>query len=209
MKRETATYLLWLVVGGWIMSTTACSGQQIPKVETLSLRDPRLSLDARRWLADAEDEVVIAMANVEMATSRVARVTSYKEMVTDEPVFLSGPSKKGDVDKLEQSLYAYIEAQLQLEEAQLTASRIGLSLARARLTQVRAETAIRYDLAVYSMAPIVKQVEDLKTELGAASSVLEDLRISVETQAAQLWKEYAVFVKQGGVTRNFWKVRSL
>ncbi|MBN2529301.1 MAG: hypothetical protein JXR76_23135 [Deltaproteobacteria bacterium] len=209
MRHWNSNHWIWLLLAGCVLTFAGCSKQKIPTVEKLSLRDPRLSLDARRWLADAEDEVVIALAGLEMAEARVNRVETYKDMIGDEKVFLPGPGNKGNVSQLEDSLDTYVEAQLMLEEAQLVAAKIGLELARARLTQVRAETAIRFDLAVYPMAPIVEQVETLKKELGAASSGLEDLRVKVETQAAQLWKNYANFVKQGGVTRNFWKVRSL
>ncbi|MBN2718840.1 MAG: hypothetical protein JXX14_23545 [Deltaproteobacteria bacterium] len=187
----------------------ACSGQQMPEVRQLSLRDPRLSLEARRWLADAEDEVVIARAGVEMAASRVMRIEDYRDTLTKEEVFLSGPSKKANVDKLEQSLYGFVDAQLTLEEAQLLAAQKALELAYARLTQVRAETAIRFDLAVYPMEPIVHHVEQLKSEVASANSVLENLRVEVENRAGQLWRDYAAFVQQGGVTRNFWKYRSL
>ena len=136
--------------------SAACSGQQIPDVKQLSLRDPSLSLEARRWLADAEDEVVIAQAGVEMAAARVERIEDYKDMLTEEKVFVAGPSNRANVDQLERSLYAYMEAQLELEESQLVAAKSSLRLAYARLTQVRAETAIRYDLAVYPMEPIVR-----------------------------------------------------
>ena len=192
-----------------IALSAACSGKQLPEVKQLSLRDPRLSLEARRWLADSEDEVVIARAGVEMAQARLMQIEDYKHTLTEEEVFLPGPGNKANVDQVEQSLYAYVESELVLEEAQLSAAKKALELANARLTQVRAETAIRYDLAVYPMEPIVQHVEELKSEVATANGMLEDLRINVETRAAQLWRDYAKFVQQGGVTRNFWKFRSL
>ncbi len=196
-----------LLISLFIILSAACSTQKIPDVARLSLRDPRLSMEARRWLADAEDEVVIAQAGVDMAASKLARIEEYRKTLNREDVFL--PGKNADVKKMEGSLAAYMDAQLALEEAQLLAAEKAMALARARLTQVRAETAIRYDLAMYPMEPVVKQVEELKIEVGKANSVLEDLHVNVEKHAAQLWRDYATFIRAGGVTRNFWKFRRL
>lgn len=196
-----------LLISIFVVLSAACSTQKIPDVAKLSLRDPRLSMEARRWLADAEDEVVIARAGVDMAAAKLARIEEYQKTLNREDVFL--PGKNADVKKMEASLAAYMDAQLALETAQLLAAEKAMALARARLTQVRAETAIRYDLAMYPMEPIVKQVEALKVEVGQANSVLEDLHVEVEKRAAQLWRDYAAFVKSGGITRNFWKFRRL
>ena len=62
------TPLLFLLAG----SLCACSGLQ---VDRLSLTDPRLPVDARRWVADAEDAVVVSRArrNAADAELRSAR----------------------------------------------------------------------------------------------------------------------------------------
>ena len=61
-----------------IMSMLILSGCGGAQVERLNLRDPRLPIEARRWLADAEDEVVIARARMEMGQAEVEAQKSHR-----------------------------------------------------------------------------------------------------------------------------------
>lgn len=211
MKRHDFRFVIVRCVLFFGLATTqvACATSKVPTVDQLSLRDPRLSLDARRWLADAEDEVVIAQAGVDIATERLNRIKEYQKKLTQEKVFLADSKGTADAAKMENVLRTYIQAQLKLETVRVEISKKAQLLTQARLTQVRAETAIRYDLAIYDMTPIVDEVDSLKSTLAGSQTLLEKHRATVEKHAAELWRTYSAFVKKGGITRNFWKIRAL
>ncbi len=66
---------------------TGCMGLQ---VDRLSLTDPRLPVDARRWVADAEDAVVISRAKRDEAKRLLIRVQRSLELTLAAPAF-EGP----------------------------------------------------------------------------------------------------------------------
>ena len=169
------------------------------KVQQLRLNDPRLPIEARRWLADSEDEVVIAKVGVNTAKLELTLLENYREILSTKGLF-SG-SKSSEASKL---LQKYANERVALQKHNLLFAQKNLDLAKAKLTQARAETAIRYDVTVYEMQPIVAAVEVQRTLLIKAKKETENQRIKVETLATKLWTAYAKYVKIGGSTNTFW-----
>jgi hypothetical protein len=174
------------------------------EVKRLDLRDPRLPLEARRWLADAEDEVAIAWARMDDARANLRRLEEYREEQLERLEQLKPGPAKAEGERATRAFESYADARIDLAEAELESTEISLELARTRLTQARAETAVRYDVAVYDLQPIVREVELLRDEVAASERELEDERASVEKKAAEAWKAYTAYVSKGGVSNALW-----
>jgi hypothetical protein len=178
------------------------------KVPILSLRDPRLPAEARRWLADAEDEVAIAQSRVDDAEKMLEKQKAYGESL-DERLKDAWSTGKGRAQKSGETareiFETYAEARVALAQAELKAAKTSFDLAKARLTQARAETAARHDVGVYDIEPIARKVEVLKNEVATAWHEAEDQRAVVEKTADKLWKAFSVYVKKGGLTNALWE----
>ena len=68
---------------GWIvlllLVATVVGGCKTTRVARLDLRDSRLPVEARRWLADAEDEVAIARARLADAETGLDELEDYRD----------------------------------------------------------------------------------------------------------------------------------
>jgi hypothetical protein len=178
------------------------------KVPILSLRDPRLPDEARRWLADAEDEVAIARSRVDDAEKILEEQKAYGESL-DERLKDAWATEKGRAqaagEKAREIFETYAEQRVILAQAELKAAKKSFELAKTRLTQARAETAARYDVGVYDIEPIARKVEVLKNEVAAAWRAAEDQRAVVEKTADKVWKAFSAYVNKGGVTNALWE----
>jgi len=174
------------------------------EVERLDLRDPRLPVEARRWLADAEDEVAIAWARMDDSRANLARLEDYRDQQLARVGRLETGPARGDGKAAAEALGSYAEARVQLGELELKFSELELDLARTRLDQARAETAVRYDLNVYELQPIISEVELLRDEVAAFERTLEEMRAEVEEKAASAWKAYSQYVSRGGTSNALW-----
>lgn len=174
------------------------------EVQRLDLRDPRLPAEARRWLADAEDEVAIAWARMDDARVELVRLEEYRELQLDQLDELKRGPAKSDGEKTANAFESYADERVELAELELDTAEVALELARTRLTQARAETAVRYDVAVYDLQPIVREVEQLRDEVADAERRMEEQRAKVEQRAGEAWKAYAQYVSKGGVSNALW-----
>ncbi len=191
----------------WLLSATALVllGCGTVEVERLGLRDPRLPIEARRWLADAEDEVAIARARVEQSESELsAHIDSRESLVVRLEETWSTGKASAQGSAAAAAFFKYADERVKLAELTVEAAARELQLARSRLTQARAETAIRYDLAVYEMGPIVHEVELKRKEVAAIKRTVEDQRVVVERTATEVWTKYAKFANSGGNTNALW-----
>ncbi|MDJ0764030.1 MAG: hypothetical protein QNJ97_13695 [Myxococcota bacterium] len=179
-------------------------------VEKFDLRDPRLSVEARRWLADAEDEVEIAQARVDDARSALARVRRYREDLIAR--LKNAWAKGGSLPEGKAALDAfntYADRRIVLARTTLVVAEQSLALAVVRLAQARAETAVRHDLAVYDMAPIIEELERLRAEVNAALRELASQKVEVEKSADATWHTFVQFVNKGGDTNALWGIQQV
>lgn len=190
-----------------ILFAVACGSTN---VQRLNLRDPRLPLEARRWLADAEDEVAIARARVDDAERALATLNDYREDLLErlEDSWEKGGGNAGaEGEKAAQAFYDFVEKRVALAELELDLAEKSRELAKKRLTQARAETAMRYDIAVYEIQTIVQQVEIKRNEIAAAQRQVENMKVEVENAAGEVWKAYRSYVNKGGVSNALWGSR--
>jgi hypothetical protein len=168
-------------------------------VQQLSPRDPRLTADAGAWLADAEDEVAITAARVDDAKVELNRTRDYSKELIDR-IRRAGSKAQS----LERTFGQYTDARVELKARELTVAQQEYDLAWGRLKEARAETAVRYDLAVYDLAPINAEVEALRERVGGSEKYVEEQRAAVQKLASQVWQAYAQYVEQGGDAIALW-----
>jgi chromosome segregation ATPase len=179
-----------------------CASHAGSKVEALSLRDPRLPEDALSWLADAEDEVAIAGAQVDDAEDTLVELESYGKDLDARVGHLAQQSQKAaEVERLFADLS---RERVRLQRLELKTARQNLEYAEARLTLARAETAVRYDLAVYEIEPLLDAVRAAEEHVAEAQRSVEERRAEVDAAADAAWSAYARFVAGGGSTDVLW-----
>lgn len=177
-------------------------------VARLDLRDPRLPIEARRWLADTEDEVAIARAMRNDLKSELEQLKDYQEGMIDKiEDAWSGSKGAGSEGKTaSESFEAYAKERIVLKKLELDRAGTVLELAKTRLRQARAETAVRYDIAVYDLKPIVEEVGALKNRVADSTKLVEQQRAVVEGLAGKAWQHYYRFASKGGQTNALWTI---
>lgn len=193
MRRVICSLIFMSVAAG-------CGG-----VKHLSLTDSRLPIEARRWLADAEDEVAITTARVVDAEKGLKKAEDYQEDVVKKlkKSWTSGRAAS-EGEKAWAAFNTYTLQKVQLAKAILESAETDKTLAELRLKQARAETAMRYDIAVYEIAPIVAEVEAQRKLVAASTKRVESHRIKLEKNAAVAWQSFYQYAQKGGITNALW-----
>ena len=166
----------------WLMAILiGCTSRVAP----IDLRDPTIPVEARRWLADAEDEVGIARADVVDAS----RAVDAKKLVKRD---MERRAKRVDANlvAVSDALIALEEAQLGLAEATLKSAEGRLRLAHTRLELARAETAVRYDLGTSDTAKLATEAEARKQVVAELERAAQDARAQAERASDALWSRY-------------------
>lgn len=168
-----------------------------PTVTPLSLHDGRLPPEARRWVADAEDAVVVARAR--LSDARIARreTAAWRGRLQAALPLPGG----GDVGS---KLEALLEARTRFAAAQVQLGEAELDLTQARLQQAYAETAMRHDLDVYELEPIKEEVNAAQAEVGAAKAASDDAERAMSEATTAWWTAYRGFVAAGGDATALW-----
>ena len=191
-------HLIFIVV--FVSIAGGCGG-----VKNLSLTDARLPIEARRWLADAEDEVAITTARVIEAEKGLRKVEEYQENVVEKlrKSWTSGRAAS-EGEKAWVAFNNYTQQKVTLAKAILESAETDKTLAELRLKQARAETAMRYDIAVYEIAPIVAEVQAQRKLVAKSTKQVEAHRIKLEKTAAVAWQSFYQYAQKGGITNALW-----
>lgn len=186
-----------LIQLSFLMSLSlGCSGLQ---VDRLSLTDPRLPVDARRWVADAEDAVVISRAKRDEA------VESYSQSQVGLNAVLATSAYKGSdgaAAKMKQETLALARVDAARQARDLADAELNLSKARLRL--IYAETAMRQDISVYNMPPLqaaVDQALALVVKLRDSHRRAREAELKATDEWWAAWQKLAA---SKGDTRPFW-----
>ena len=175
---------------------TGCMGLQ---VDRLSLTDPRLPVDARRWVADAEDAVVISRAKRDEAKRLLKRVQRSLELTLAAPAF-EGP--QGATAKLKREQMAL--TRMDASKASLVLFQAELALSKARLRLIYAETAMRQDIAVYNMPPLQAAVDKALAAVIGSRDAHRKAREAELKAADEWWSAWQALAAKKGDTRPFW-----
>ena len=183
---------------GALLTLTACGGL---RVEPLSLSDPRLPVDARRWVADAEDAVVVSRARRDEASRVVKAILRWQQTVLSAPAFsgAKGADAKQKRDRLGLDRVGAASAEYRLKEAELT-------LSKARLQLIYAETAMRQDIAVYDMPPLQAAVDKALQGVVAHRDLHRRARETELKATDAWWLAWQSLAKSKSDTRPFWTV---
>jgi hypothetical protein len=173
----------------------ACGGQQI---EPLDPRDLSLPQETRRWIAAAEDGVVVARARLENMRSLRSRQQKQREDALEEIDFGAAGA---NLRKAMIARFDYLEA---TTDVQLARAEVELELAEAKYDLATAEQAMLHDLARYDLERHKRRVEAARRKLNESRDQLRATREKLDRATSAFWQEYAKFLKQGGETLPFW-----
>ena len=168
----------------------ACSQE----VRTLSASDQRLPNVAKQRIADAEDAVLISRSQYEDAQSK------YESALLKSNKFNQKPPNLGQATSLAKKLHA---AQLNLRSLETHYAEVDYELSKSRLELVYAQTALRYDLAVYNLDPLTKSVDRWRAALLKLRKEKKQATAQMKDLVDQWWSSYQNFAKSTG-TQAFW-----
>jgi hypothetical protein len=181
--------LICLSIASFALQMSACA----PTVAPLALSDARLPAEARQSIADAQDELVVAEGRLLDAEADLARAQGALTRLSAAP-----PQLGGALPKLE----AVGSERLALRVAERGYAAADLRRARARLELMYAQTALRYDLRVYELAPLEAAATLASREALAAREALRPARARLEEALSAWWEAYRAL---GPDAARFWE----
>ncbi len=156
-------------------------------VKPIDLHDPNVPLDARRFVADAQDAVSIARARRDEAADRLAFAENWQDEVTTPELWPKGS------DAILQKLKTFTQARVDMSELEFEQASAKLDLAEAKYDLSTAQTAMRNDLAVYDLEPLKARAESIRGEIETLSGKIEDQRLKLDKLTLDWWKSYSKF----------------
>ncbi|MBI5526438.1 MAG: hypothetical protein HY897_08885 [Deltaproteobacteria bacterium] len=183
-----------------LCAAAAACGPSV-KVKPISLSDPALSQNARRFLADSEDAVAMTRAWRDAAAAELSRARGREAQLGR-----SAGSFSGDARALE-ALEAFSKlgrANSALAGSRLMLAGAELALARQKFSQVTAEIATQHDMAIYDLETIRRRTDEARKAFDEARRAVERERRTVEDLNTAWLKAYAAYVKSGGNPAPFW-----
>jgi hypothetical protein len=166
-----------------------------PRVARISLHDPRLPVEARRWLADAEDEVAIASVSLDDAEHQLEEARQFRD-------YANALRWPGNAGTARQRLDVMVRNRIDLGNAEVNAATQRMNVANAQLVRARAETAVRHDIRAYDLEPITAAADAARQQLDGAVHEVEQRRIALDEATTQFWEAYGAFLRGGGANAN-------
>ena len=181
--------LLIVALVSWV-GLAACSR----RVKPIDLHDETIPIEARRLVADAEDSIAIARANLEEAKRNLGKTRQWR----DDLLNRDWPSEASSaLQKLQRLASARVElADLQVEKAEQE-----VELAEAKYELVTAKTAIRHDLAIYELDRLRKRMTREEEDVETLGAEIASRRKRIAQLSNKWWDAYGAFVQGGGESR--------
>ena len=173
-----------------VLLLSAC-GQH---VKPISIKNPVLSEDSRRLLADNEDAVSIRRAARDDARRALATRRGQSENLLERDWPSGAPIAK---------LEALEAAREQMAELRLEHAQAELDLAIAKYEFTTAQTAMRHDIAVYDLEPLRLAQEEARKRTDELFRKVDNQRREIDKLESTWWQAYAEFVKGGGSSQTF------
>ena len=187
MRKQT----LWLAL---LVGLPACSSG----VKPIGLHDSNVPLDARRFVADAQDAVSIARARRDDAVLEMNATQVWRSELTNASMWPKG--SEGLLKKLE----IFADSRVTMADLKLERAELQLSLAEAKYTLSTAETAMRNDIAVYDLAPLRASAESIRKDIEKANVAVEEQRTRMDKLTVDWWDSYGKFTQGGKDTPVFY-----
>ena len=158
-----------------------CGGQNIKPVE---LNNPVISVESRRFVADAEDAVSIARARVSQRRDELERARQNRDDLLSREQFEEADSSVRD------KLRAMLDERVELQALRTELAEADLELAQQKLELAHAQTAVRHDLRTYDLEPVRDEVEERLAEVREIKSSIADKLIDIDKVTRAWWKTY-------------------
>jgi len=168
-------------------------------VEPLDPRDLTLPPETRRFVADAEDGMIVARARRDAAREDLREVEEWRSRLLDEVEWGSA----GGVN-MDDMLETLMDARVELARRALIHVEAVVELAEAKYDLANAERAVLHDLASYDLEPIRQRVDDLRRDVATARDRSLSQRQRVEAQTTRFWTAFSRYAEAGGDTRSYW-----
>ncbi len=166
----------------------------------LSIHDQRLPVESRRWIADAQDGVSVALAWADQAAADVRRVEAQRKRLIAQAIKLT----EAGGTEASRALIAVATARGDRAETAHRLAVAELALARAKQLQANVETATRNDLATYDLEPIRVATEAARARARQVAASLEAKRQELAKLTATWWSTYASWLASGGRREVIW-----
>ena len=180
IKRLLEIGVVATVIGASAIGATGCA----TSVEPIDIHNPVISVESRRFVADAQDAVSIARSAL---NEQQRQFQSAKQRRKD---LLSDPAWKQAPKAVRQSFQKLLDARLELAKLRRDRAQAEVDLAEAKLTEVYAETAVRHDLETYELEPIRKDVDRSIAKVRDAKKAIGDHLLAVDRASKAWWKTY-------------------
>jgi len=174
-----------------VVSAAACS----QTVKPIGLQELVVPLDARRFVADAQDGVSIAKSHVDDAAMHLDKMQHWATTIADSG-WPSNANARTALTRLSDARLKIVRMEFDLAEADY-------ELAQAKYELVTARTAIRHDLATYELKPLRERQEAALANVGDLVKQIEAEQRTLEQLTGDWWAQYAGYSQGGGSTREF------
>lgn len=178
-----------------LTTLSACATE----VEPISLRDPAVSLESRKLLADLQDAVSIARLKRDGAKRDLKATLDWQEDMIEQRAWPSQAS--GAVSKLK----SLAQGRIDLAELELELRQAELALAKSKYTLATAQAAMRHDLAVYELEPLRRDTDAARALVGRLLGQQEVKINEVDKLNQAWWSAYNDFINKGGNSRVFYQ----
>lgn len=169
------------------------------EVEPISLRDPAVSLESRKLLADLQDAISIARLKRDGARRNLASTLQWQQDMIEQRAWPSQASAA--VEKLR----AVATGRIALAELELELRQAELELAQSKYVLATAQTAMRHDLAVYELEPIRRDTETIRSRVGQLQGQQERKIQELDKLDQAWWSAYNAYINKGGNSRVFYQ----
>lgn len=191
LNRSLLMQSLKILFAFLLVSAAACS----QTVKPIGLQELVVPLDARRFVADAQDGVSIAKSHVDDAEMHLEKMEHWHATVKDSG-WPSNANARASLTKLSEARLKIVKMELELANAEF-------ELAEAKYELVTARTAIRHDLATYELKPLRERQEAALDRVGRLVKDIEAEQRTLEQLTGDWWTQYAGYSQGGGSTQEF------
>ena len=168
-------------------------------VDRISLSDPRLPVDARQWVADAEDAVVVSNARLAETKRNVQDVVKSQSATLAGQPFTGAQGPQVQLRRDQMGL-----ARVEATKAAYELAKAEVELSKKRLMLVYAETAMRHDIDIYNMPPLQAAVDNALKAVITRRNRHRMARNAELKATDDWWKAWQEYVRAKSDTRPFW-----
>jgi len=172
-----------------MLSVAACG----TTVKPINLHDSNVPLDARRFIADAQDAVSISRARLDDARENYNNTVRWRSELTSREMWPSG------AENVLKKLDEFSDSRVEMARLLRLRAEVELDLAEAKYIQSTAETAMRNDIAVYDLGPIQAKSETTRLRLENVSVRIEEQRAKLDKVTQDWWKVYGEYARKNEV----------